>query len=162
MNYHQSDTTTITRLITIFLLFTLVSAVVDYPPLVTYPDHTYPQYRSLAEVIEKWSPDDPEVPEHFHETIQMFNYSNKRERDIALSFRQAEVPFKLYDVPEIDKVVDLWTDDYLMKQMQYDKSISVEVCICCECGVKRMDDNICFVYFLCCRNRTTIISCSGR
>lgn len=46
---------------------------------------------------------------------------------MALSFREAEVPFKLYDIPDIEKVVNLWTDDYLKQQMAYDSSITVEV-----------------------------------
>lgn len=98
----------------------------DYPPRLSYPEDYYPQYRSMAEVIEKWPPDNPDPPDYFHETIQMFNYSDPEERKIALIFREAELPFKLYDIPEIEKVVDLWTDDYLLKQMASDKSISVE------------------------------------
>ena len=100
---------------------------VDYPPRKTYPDASYPQYRSLLEVVERWPPDDPNIPDHFHETIQMFNYSNLEERQMALAFRKAEVPFKLYDIPEIEKVVHLWSDDYLIQQMAYDTSIVVEV-----------------------------------
>ena len=105
------------------------AASVDYPPRKTYPDDAYPQYRSLAEVIEQWPPDDANVPEHFHETIQIFNYSNLDERQMALSYREAELPFKLYDIPDIEEVVALWTDEYLTKQMAYDKTINVEVSI---------------------------------
>jgi hypothetical protein len=104
-----------------------MAKTVDYPPRKTYPDDSYPQYRSLLEVVEQWPPDDPNVPEHFHETLQMFNYSNLEERQMALSFRKAELPFKLYDIPEIEKVVNLWTDDYLKRQMKFDSSVTVEV-----------------------------------
>jgi hypothetical protein len=103
------------------------AAIIDYPPRKTYPDDSYPQYRSLLEVVEQWPPDNPDIPEHFHETIQTFNYSDPEEREMALSFRKAEVPFKVYDVPDIEKVVNLWTDDYLIKQMAYDSTINVEV-----------------------------------
>lgn len=42
-----------------------------------------------------------------------FNYSDPRERDMALNFRKMEVPFKVYDVPEVVRAGELWTDDYL-------------------------------------------------
>jgi len=118
------------QVVTIFVLCSVLSATraatIDYPPRKTYPDENYPQYRSLLEIVEQWPPDNPDVPNEFHETIQMFNYSNLEERQMALAFRQAEVPFKLYDIPEIEKVVNLWTDDYLINRMANDPTINVE------------------------------------
>ena len=49
-----------------------------------------------------------------------FNYSNPIEREYAAKFRDAELPFKLYDIPEITAVTHLWDDEYLQKQFYGD------------------------------------------
>jgi Cupin-like domain len=71
-------------------------------------------YRSLLDVVKTWNPDDPEIPSHFEETLIHFNYSDPLERSYAAKFRDAELPFKVYDIPEFNAVSSLWTDDYLL------------------------------------------------
>lgn len=78
---------------------------------------TYPSYISLLNVIQNWNPDNPDPPRVFKETLQHFNYSNEEERRIAEIFRNAELPFKLYDIPEVDGVTGLWTDEYLAERV---------------------------------------------
>lgn len=80
---------------------------------------SYPQYISLLELIEQWNPDHPDIPTNFMETLQHFNYSDSNEREIAARYRDAEVPFKLYAVPEVNKVTDKWTVDYLSSKTRY-------------------------------------------
>ena len=80
---------------------------------------SYPQYISLLELIEQWNPDLPDIPAEFLETLQHFNYSDLKEREIAARFRDAEVPFKLYDVPEVNKVTEKWSVDYLSSTTRY-------------------------------------------
>lgn len=84
-----------------------------------YKEDAYPQYRSLLSIIEEWNPDDPNIPLVFQETLQHFNYSNPRERKMAEIYRDAEVPFKLYDIPELDEVRRKWTYPYLANAMKY-------------------------------------------
>jgi hypothetical protein len=42
-----------------------------------------------------------------------FNFSDPIEREAARKFRDAELPFKLYDIPEITKATAKWTDEYV-------------------------------------------------
>ena len=92
---------------------------IEWPPLLSSPDDSvYPVYTSLFKIVQNWSPDDPELPTNFKETLQHFNYSNPVERGYAEKFRNAEVPFKLYDVPEFAAVAALWTDEYLLENLQ--------------------------------------------
>ena len=96
--------------------------LIDYPEKLKQPDSAvYPNYTNLLDVIKAWNPDDPEPPSPFRESLQHFNFSNPDEMDAALKFRDAELPFKVFNVPEFDSVVDKWTDDYLI--LQYRNSI---------------------------------------
>ena len=90
---------------------------VDWPALLPEPTSAYPKYQSLLDIVSKWSPDDPELPPRFTETLMHFNYSDPVERGYAEKFRDAEVPFKVYGVPEFNTVAGLWTDDYLQKNL---------------------------------------------
>jgi hypothetical protein len=85
----------------------------------TPTDHArnYPSYDSLLTVIQRWSPDVPDPPPTFKEKLVHFNYSNPAERRMAESYRNAEVPFKLYDVPEFTELSKKWTDEYLAHSM---------------------------------------------
>jgi len=49
---------------------------------------------------------------------QVFNYSNPEERLMAEAYRNAEVPFKVFGIPEMETVVDKWTDTYLSRKME--------------------------------------------
>ena len=82
------------------------------------PESGYPVYSSLLSLVSNWNPDEPEPPAIFKETIQIFNYSNKLERSYAEKFRNAELPFKLYGVPDILKVANKWNDKYLIDKMK--------------------------------------------
>ena len=90
---------------------------IHYPRLLHEPkDDVYPVYTSLLTILERWHPDDPDPPQEFHETLQHFNYSNPYERAMAELFRDKEVPFKLYDIPDVDAVTNKWTNRYLLSK----------------------------------------------
>ena len=89
-------------------------------------DNSYPVYDSLLNIVTNWGPDDPEIPKVFKETLQHFNYSNPIERDIALKFRDAEIPFKVYNVPEFEVAKLKWDDKYLSSQLKGRFSSHVE------------------------------------
>lgn len=74
---------------------------ITYPSIQEYRINrsNYPVYKSLLSIIEAWNPDDPDPPEQFEETLQHFNYSNQVERQLAEQYRNAELPFKLYNIP---------------------------------------------------------------
>lgn len=91
--------------------------VIDYPEKLKQPDPAaYPNYASLLDVIKAWNPDDPDPPSLFKESLQHFNYSNADEMIAAVKFRDAELPFKVFNVPEFDLIADKWSDDYLISQ----------------------------------------------
>lgn len=89
---------------------------IEWPSLLHTVVEGYPMERNLQEIIESWNPDYPDIPANFRETIQHFNFSDPYERQLAVLFRDAEVPFKIYNVPEVDKISMKWTDSYLSKQ----------------------------------------------
>jgi len=94
---------------------------VSWPELKAFPgESSYPQYTPLLDVIKSWNPDVAEPPERFVETLQHFNYSDPYERKLAEEYRNAEVPFKLYDVPNIDQVRLKWNKQYLAGAMRYE------------------------------------------
>lgn len=99
--------------------------LIDYQQNVSRPDLQkeppltgYPIYKSLLDIVTEWNPDNPEFPNFFKETLQHFNYSDLLERSYAEKFRNAELPFKLYGIPDISKVSEKWNDEYLAKEMK--------------------------------------------
>jgi Cupin-like domain len=92
----------------------------ERPDLLMEPPETgYPVYASLLETVSRWNPDDPEPPTTFKETIQRFNYSDELERSYAEKFRNAELPFKIYDIPNVLEVTRKWNDEYLKQKMRF-------------------------------------------
>lgn len=87
-------------------------------PLTANIEYPSSSYRSLLELVRNWNPDIPDHPLYFTEVLQHFNYSDHRERQVAKAYRVAELPFKLYDVPELSAVTDLWTDSYLETKLR--------------------------------------------
>lgn len=90
---------------------------VQWPDVQPAPSAAYPQYDSLLSIIQRWNPDDPDPPQKFTEMLQHFNYSDPAERAMAERYLEAEVPFKLYDIPEFDAVTYKWTDDYIAENI---------------------------------------------
>ena len=88
-------------------------SLVETPPTVD----TLP-YRTLYDVVESWNPDNPDEPKFFQETLQHFDYGNPREREIAARYRDAEVPFKIYNVSGFLDVSHKWTDEYLTAELE--------------------------------------------
>jgi len=86
-----------------------------FPPLLTQPpaDHSaYPPLQPLGALLKSW-PQDEDYSATIHESLQHFNYSNPTELEMAKRFRDAKLPFKLYDIPEVDAAAKKWTDDYV-------------------------------------------------
>lgn len=79
------------------------------------PDGKHLPYRSLMSVVLDWNPDVPEIPNGFKEVLQHFDYGNPSERRMAELYRNAEIPFKLFNISEFEKTSILWDDEYLLK-----------------------------------------------
>lgn len=74
-------------------------------------------YRSLLDIVKDWNPDDVDVPSTFKESLQHFDFGNPEEVKMAERYRNAEVPFKLFNVSEFNHVSALWTDAYLLENL---------------------------------------------
>jgi hypothetical protein len=83
-------------------------------------------YDNLYHMIESWNPDDPEIPANFQERLQHFNYGDPYERELAIKFREAELPFKLYNVSELNDISTKWTDDYLIENIGSSRRAHIE------------------------------------
>lgn len=102
--------------------------VVDYTPRdkYEYPELTddptgYPKLKTIFQLMYEWD-QDHEKEGVIEETLLHFNYSDPKEREMALIFREAEVPFKVYDVPEVSAATLKWTDEYVAKHFRNHKS----------------------------------------
>jgi hypothetical protein len=83
-------------------------------------------YDNLYHIIESWNPDEPEVSEDFQERLQHFNYGDPYERELAMKFRDAEVPFKLYNVSKLNEISTKWTDSYLIESIGSSRRAHIE------------------------------------
>ena len=84
--------------------------IIDEPPV----DGQYPSVKPLKEILQDWDQnnfDNP--PQPFQETLLHFDYSDEHQREIAKKYRDLEIPFKLYNVPELQAASLKWTDEYV-------------------------------------------------
>ena len=74
----------------------------------------YPPLQPLGQLLQTWPQDEDCSSFPINEALQHFNYSNLTQRALAVQFRQAELPFKVYDIPELQTVSEKWSsDDYI-------------------------------------------------
>jgi hypothetical protein len=83
-------------------------------PTTTTQDKSYPPLRPLQEIMDQWPQDDLDhPPSPYVETLIHFDFQNATELQAARKFREAKVPFKLVNIPEVIKAGVKWTDEYL-------------------------------------------------
>ena len=88
----------------------------EYPKLMDEPptDGSYPPLEPMIDIFEAWGQDDLDSPpETIVEVLQHFDYKSKWQMEAALKYRDLELPFKVYNVPEITAAGRKWTDEYL-------------------------------------------------
>ncbi|CAJ1919154.1 unnamed protein product [Cylindrotheca closterium] len=74
----------------------------------------YPKLRPLRTLIEDWPQDDIDhPPTPFEEVLVHFDYTDPNDVVAAREFREARLPFKLINVPEVVAAGKKWTDGYL-------------------------------------------------
>lgn len=79
---------------------------------------SYPQFSSMYSILQLWDPDVIEKPKDFTETLIHLNFSNITERMMAKSYRDLDVPFKIFDVPDLDRTTAKWTKKYLSQMLK--------------------------------------------
>lgn len=69
----------------------------------------------MKDVIDNWNPDDTTVPPYHYNSICYFNYETESHK--ILNYRSAEVPYILYNVPEVNEAVEKWNSYEYMKEL---------------------------------------------
>ena len=73
------------------------------------PEEGYPKTAPIADIIKNWNPDAGKwTPSHMYESVCRFDYAT--DLDKAIAYRDAEVPFQLYNVPSMNAVARAWSD----------------------------------------------------
>lgn len=68
----------------------------------------------MKNILDNWNPDDTTIPPFHFNSLCYFNYQT--ELDKALNYRNAELPFVIYNVPEINEVVNRWNNLNYLKE----------------------------------------------
>ncbi|CAM9184918.1 unnamed protein product, partial [Phaeothamnion confervicola] len=82
------------------------------------PAAGYPKEYPIMDVLRHWGTDDAgRVPPKHFLSICRFDY--QKEFETAQRYRDAEVPFIVYNVPALDETVKLWADpNYLTEELR--------------------------------------------
>lgn len=62
----------------------------------------------MKDVLDHWNPDDTSIPSFHYNSLCYFNYQTEYQK--ALNYRNAELPFIVYNIPEVEEVVKKWSD----------------------------------------------------
>ena len=91
----------------------------EYPPKLSEPPARlgdYPKLMPLREIMEVWPQDElDDPPSTIEEVLIHFDYTIPEDREAAVKFRDAKLPFKMINVPEVVAAGEKWTDDYLSR-----------------------------------------------
>jgi hypothetical protein len=88
---------------------------VDCPAV---PAPGYPQHHPMTTIVTNWNPDHTEIPSVHYDSLCHFDYQNREDNAKAWKYREAEVPFVIYNVPDVDRVVKRWSNvDFLEKKL---------------------------------------------
>ncbi|CEG35365.1 uncharacterized protein PHALS_09490 [Plasmopara halstedii] len=90
--------------------------------------NAYPQLFPSSALFDYWKQEDTEqVPASIFDSICHFNISDPTEFRLAQMFREMEVPFVTYGIPELNAALKRWTDEYLMQQLTSTELYKVHV-----------------------------------
>jgi len=78
------------------------------------PDY-YPLAWNVADVLDNWAPDDPTPRLHIYQGLCVFDFET--ERDKAMNYRAAEVPFVVRDDPQVLKTTERWNQPGYMDKL---------------------------------------------
>ena len=80
----------------------------------------YPRLFSLKDILTAWNPDDITVPASYpqYNSLREFDFSDPVDLALATKLREAELPFVIRNVPNLNEVSAKWTVEYLEKRMQ--------------------------------------------
>jgi hypothetical protein len=88
-------------------------------------NHAYPKKYNLMSLLTNWNTDNTDIPSIHYDSLCHFDYSNPEQLKQAYAYRDAEVPFVVYNVPEVDAVVKKWSNlDYLQQRLGMYSSVT--------------------------------------
>jgi hypothetical protein len=92
------------------------------------PPAGYPQEYPIMDIIQNWSPDKPlpVPPRHYH-ALCRFDYEKPGDLEKAVAYREAEVPFIVYNNPAAQKVVRNWAKDHYLENLLGQERYRTEV-----------------------------------
>jgi hypothetical protein len=80
------------------------------------PEPDYPKTYDMKKLLDNWNTDDTDIPPFHYNSLCYFDYQT--ELDKAINYRDAELPFVVYNNPEVDAVVERWGDlNYMNKKI---------------------------------------------
>jgi hypothetical protein len=89
------------------------------------PPDNYPITYDMKRLLDNWNPDVTDIPPTHFDSICRFDYQTELHK--ALNYRNAEKPFVVYNVPEVEEVVTKWSDlDHLNELLGAHKMQSAE------------------------------------
>ncbi|ETI47771.1 hypothetical protein L915_07880 [Phytophthora nicotianae] len=77
----------------------------------------YPQLFPSAALFDNWKAENTAMPPAIFDSICHFNVSDPYEFRLAQMFREMEVPFVAYGIPELTAAAVRWTDEYLTEKL---------------------------------------------
>jgi hypothetical protein len=100
-----------------------LDSLYSYPALLMEPPATlgdYPPLQSMQQLMDTWPQDQLDhpstTPPNIQEVLFHFDYTHPDQVDAARKFRDAKLPFKLTNVPELLAAGNKWTDEYVAEQ----------------------------------------------
>lgn len=88
-------------------------------------DPSMPPEHPIVDLLDNWNPDDVRVPPRHYSTLCRLDFQKDHAK--ALRYRDAEVPFIVYNIPDLQATSDKWArPDYLPAKLG-DKKYHVEV-----------------------------------
>ncbi len=93
-----------------FYLYNLVLSYYFHQPIrcPDFPEEGYPKTYDMKKVLDNWNADDTTIPPFHYNSLCYFDY--KTEFTKALNYRNAELPFVVYNHPEVLETVEKWGD----------------------------------------------------
>ena len=90
------------------------------------PPAGYPRAYPIMDIVTNWSPDrsTPLPQKHYH-ALCRFDY--RRDLEKAMAYREAEVPFVVYNVPAAEEVVRKWRDPKYLEKLLGSERYRTEV-----------------------------------
>ena len=79
----------------------------------------------ILDILRNWNPDDVAIPARHHSTLCRIDYQADLAK--ALQYRDADVPFVVYNVPEFDETVRKWAQPGYLEERLGNQPYIVEV-----------------------------------